>query len=126
MFNLNAKFDADSLLYSVMPNAVATEYTWLTQWCLPPPLTSTVKASLFMHEHSSLLSLAARLYGCHTNCSFYINNSWTFSGQTSCAYRMNCFKVEIIQKGEQNSTIKKHCATINKQTNSNNKRNKNF
>ena len=31
----------------------------LTQWCLPPPLTSTVKVSLFTHAHSSPLSLAA-------------------------------------------------------------------
>ena len=32
----------------------------LTQWCLPPSLTSTGKSSLFMHVHSSPLSLAAR------------------------------------------------------------------
>ena len=35
-----------------------------TQWHLPPPLTSTVKSSLFTHAHSSPLSLAARLHGC--------------------------------------------------------------
>ena len=53
MFNLNAKFDADSLLYSVMPNAVATEYTWLTQWCLPPhwPVQGSRHCS---HLHISL------------------------------------------------------------------------
>ena len=60
----------------------------LAQWHLPlsptqpPPLTSTVKLSLFTHEHSSPLSLAARLHRCCTNCSRYINNGWTFSGQT--------------------------------------------
>ena len=31
----------------------------LTQWCLLPPLTSTVKSLLFMHVHSSPHSLAA-------------------------------------------------------------------
>ena len=54
----------------------------LTQWRLPPPLTSTVKSSLFMDVHSSPLSLAARLHWCHTNYSCYVNNGWTFSGQT--------------------------------------------
>ena len=50
----------------------------LTQQHLPPPVTSTVKLSLFMHMHSSPVSLAARLPGCCANCSRYINNSWTF------------------------------------------------
>ena len=54
----------------------------LTQWHLPPPLTSTVKLSLFAHVHSSPLSLAARLHRCGTNHACYINNDWTFSGQT--------------------------------------------
>ena len=54
-----------------------------TQWCLPPPLTSTVKSSLFTHAHSSSLSLAARLHQCYTHHFYYINNGWTFSGQTS-------------------------------------------
>ena len=53
-----------------------------TQWHLLPPLTSTVKSSLFTHEHSSPLSLTARLYQCCTNHSCYINNGWTFSRQT--------------------------------------------
>ena len=34
---------------------------------------------LFMHGHSSPLSLAARLHQCCTNHSHYINNGWTFS-----------------------------------------------
>ena len=37
----------------------------LTQRCLLPLLTSTVKSSLFTHVHSSPCSLAARLQGCH-------------------------------------------------------------
>ena len=38
------------------------------------------------HSHmqtTSPLSLAARLHRCHANHSHYINNGWTFSGQTS-------------------------------------------
>ena len=46
------------------------------------PLTSTVKSSFFTHAHPSTLSLAATLPRCHTNHSCYINNGWTFSGQT--------------------------------------------
>ena len=49
----------------------------LTQWHLLPPLTSTVKSSLFTHVHSSSLSLAARLHGCHADHSHYINSGWT-------------------------------------------------
>ena len=51
----------------------------LTQRLLLPPLTSTVKLSLFTHAHPSLLSLAARLQWCIANHSCYINNGWTFS-----------------------------------------------
>ena len=54
----------------------------MMKWHLPPPLTSTVKLSLFTHAHSSSLSLAARLHRCHANCSHYINNGWTFPRQT--------------------------------------------
>ena len=42
-----------------------------------------VQLSLFTHVHSSPLSLAARLHICHTNHFHYIDNGWTFSGQTS-------------------------------------------
>ena len=62
---LNAKFDADSLLYS--PSHFECEghtVHMLTQRCLPPPLTSTVKSSLFTHAHSSPFPLAARLHQC--------------------------------------------------------------
>ena len=59
----------------------------LTQWCLLPPLTSTMKSSLlFTHAHSSPLSLAARLHWCCTNLSCYVNNGWTFSGYTLYFY----------------------------------------
>ena len=55
----------------------------LTQRCLLPLLTSTVKSSLFMHVHYSPLSLAARLYLCGTNHSCYIKNGWSFSRRAS-------------------------------------------
>ena len=38
-----------------------------TQWGLLPPLTSSVKSSLFVHAHSSPLSLASRLHQCPAN-----------------------------------------------------------
>ena len=85
MFKLNAKSDADSLLYS-FSHFECNSHTvhMLIQQCLLPPLTSsTVKSSLFTHACSSPLSLAARLHQCHTNRSHYINSGWTFSGQTS-------------------------------------------
>ena len=61
-FKPNTNFDADSLLYS-LSHFEGDTYTRhvLSQWCPPPPLTSTVKSSLFTHVHSSPLSLAAGL-----------------------------------------------------------------
>ena len=79
MFKLNTKFDAYSLLY-LLSHSECDGHTahMLTQQHLLPPLTSTVKSSLFTHVHSSPLSLAAGLHRCHANCSCYINNSWMF------------------------------------------------
>ena len=59
MFRLNAKFDADSLVYS-LSHLECDSHTahMLTQ-------TSTVKTSLFMLSHSSPVSLAGRLHQCH-------------------------------------------------------------
>ena len=83
MVKLNAKSDADSLLH------LLCHFEWdghtvhmLTQQYLPPPLTSAVKSSLFTHAHFRPLSLAASLHPCCANCSHYINNGWTLSGQT--------------------------------------------
>ena len=60
MLELNAKFDAD-LLFSSLSHFECDSHTvhMLTHWHLLPPLTSTVKSSLFIHAHSSPLSLAA-------------------------------------------------------------------
>ena len=65
MFKLNATFEADSLLYS-LSHFECDGHTihMLTQWHLPPPLTSTVKSLLFTHAYSSPLSLGARLHRC--------------------------------------------------------------
>ena len=83
MFKLNAKFDAESLFYLVILNVTATQDTCSLDGRLLPPLISMVKSSLFTHVHSIPLSLAARLHQCRANRSRYINNGWTFSGQTS-------------------------------------------
>ena len=61
MVKLSAKFDADILLY------LLSHFEWdshtvhiHTQWYLLPPLTSTVKSSLFTYVHLSPLTLAAK------------------------------------------------------------------
>ena len=81
VFKFKTKLDVDSLLY-LFSYFECNSHTihMCTQQHLPPPLTSRVKSSLFMHAHSSPFSLAAMLYQCHTNHSHYINNGWTFSG----------------------------------------------
>ena len=81
MFKPKAKFDADS--FALLSHFECDSHTvlMLTQWCVPPPLTSTVKPSLFTHAYSSSLFLAARLHQYRTSCSHYISNGWTFSGQ---------------------------------------------
>ena len=84
MFKLNAKFDADSLLYSFRHSECDGHTVhMLTQQRPQPPLTSTVRLSLFMHVHPSPLSLAGRLHPYHANHSCFINNDWTFSGEIS-------------------------------------------
>ena len=56
MFKLNAKFDVDSLLYLVILNTTDMQYTCSLN-SATPPMTSTVKSSLFTHAHSTPLSL---------------------------------------------------------------------
>ena len=85
MFKLNAKSDADLLLYA-LSHFECNSHTvhMLTQWRLPPPLTSTVKSSLSIQA----CAFQSTPLGCQftlmlpANCSCYINNGWTFSGQT--------------------------------------------
>ena len=87
IFKLNAKFDADSLLYS-LSHFECDGHTghMLTQWHLPHPLPSTVKLSLFTHVRSSPHFLAASLHLCCVNRFCYINNGWTFPGQISYSF----------------------------------------
>ena len=82
MLKLNAKSNTNLLLYSLSYfECDGHTVHMLTQWCLLPPPTSTVKL-LFTHVHSSPLSLAARSCKCCSNCSHCINNGQTFSRQT--------------------------------------------
>ena len=83
MFKLNAKFDADLLLYS-LSHFECDGYTvhMLIQWCLPPPLTSTVTSSLFTHAHSSPLSLAARYINVVQTVLILLTVAGFFSEQT--------------------------------------------
>ena len=118
MFKHNAKFDADSLLY-LLSHFECDGHTvpMFTQWRLLPPLTSTMKSSLFTQAHSGPRSVAARLHQCCANCSCYINNGWTFSGQTSYAYtekvssKFLLWKFESIQKIENNNLRYTHTCT---------------
>ena len=57
MLKLHTKLNADLLLY-LLSHFECDGHTvhTLTQWHLPPPLTSTVKSSLFTQAHSSPLS----------------------------------------------------------------------
>ena len=61
IFKLNAKSDADLLLYLHFECDSHTVHM-LTQGGLLPPLTNTVKSSLFIHACSNPLSLAATLH----------------------------------------------------------------
>ena len=79
IFELNVRFDADLLLYSLSHfECHSCTVYMLPQRHLLPPLTSTVKSSLFTHAHSSPLSWAAKLHQCCANHSHYINNGCTF------------------------------------------------
>ena len=95
MFKLNAKFDADSLLY-LLSHFECDGHTvhTLTQRHLLPPLSSTMKLLFFTHVHSSPFLVAARLHWCHANC-YYINNGLTFSRQTLCVCVCVCIHICI-------------------------------
>ena len=61
VFKLNAKFDADLLLY-LLSHFECHGHTvhMLTQWCLPPPLTSAIKSSVIVHT----CAFQSTLLGC--------------------------------------------------------------
>ena len=56
MFKLTTKSEADSFFYSLSHFECDGHTVHMLTQCLPPPLTSTVRLSLFMHVHSSPLS----------------------------------------------------------------------
>ena len=106
MFKLNTKFDADFLFYTF----AHFEYHghtvhMLTQQSLLPVLTSTVKLSLFMHEPSSPLSLAARLHQCCTNRSCYINNGWTDLYTYIYIQQIKSAKIKDLKNNSHSSTL---------------------
>ena len=98
MFKLNAKFDADSLLY-LLSYFECNSHTvhmlthqcphWLVQW-----------SCHCSHAHSSPLSLTARWHRCCANSSHDIKNGWTFSWKTSSymALSMESNTQQIIKK----------------------------
>ena len=97
MFRLNARFDADLLLYSFSHfERHGHTVRRLTQQHLAPPLAIPVNLSLFTHP--SPLSLASKLHQCCANNSHYINNGWTFSGHSSCVHVCVCVCTVIPQK----------------------------
>ena len=89
MFKRHTEFDADLVLY-LLSHFECDGHTVhvLTQWPLPSPLTSTVKSSLFTPVHSSPLSLAARLHGCHTYHSHDMTMAGLFLGRP-CLQSLN-------------------------------------
>ena len=102
MFKVNTKSDTDSLLY-LLSHFECNSHTvhMLTQGLVLPPLTSTVKSSVFTHVHSRPLSLAARLHWCGANHSCYINSGWSFSGQTLYVWTVFGFRDLYLSKHRQ-------------------------
>ena len=89
MFKLNTKFDAGPLLYSLVLNVMATQYTCslsgiyhphcLVQW-------SRQCSRMRIPVHSPWLPGYIDV----TNHSHHVNNGWTFSGQTSYLVYILC------------------------------------
>ena len=113
MIKLNEKFHEDSLLYPLSHFGCEGRHA-VHMLIQLPPLTSTVKSSLFTPVLSSPLSLAAWLHQCHTNCFHYINNGWTFSRQTlytmfwSWADHSDLLLVGVRRVGLYNPTLIRH------------------
>ena len=76
---------------SVILNVVATQYTCSENGAYHPQWLVRWHCHWFMHVHSSLLFLVARLHQCCANCSHYINNGSAFSRPTSCVWTANHF-----------------------------------
>ena len=95
LFKLNAKLDVDPSLYS-LSHFECDGHTVhvLTQWCLPPPLTSTGQSSLFT-VHIPVRSPWLPGYTEVTWTPCYMNTGWTFSGQTSYTLKSTEMQGEV-------------------------------
>ena len=95
MFKLNAKSDADLLLYSLSHfECNGCTAHMLTQRCLSPPLSSTVKSSLShtcIQVHSPWLPNYSNVVE-----TILVNNGWAFSRQASYIYLFYCLKTPLI------------------------------
>ena len=91
MSKLDAKSDADLLLYS-RSHFECNGHTGhtLTQGLLPPPLTNKYSEVVIVHTCAS----QSTLLGCQVTSmshkhSHYIHNGWTFSEETLCVIYVN-------------------------------------
>ena len=91
MFELYTKSDTDLLLYW-LSHFECNSHTvhMLTQPCLPPPLTATMK-SLFTHAHSSLRPLPSKLHWCCTSHSHYVTMAGLFPDRLHHIIDLHCF-----------------------------------
>ena len=93
-FKLNTKLDGDLLLYS-LSHFECEGHTGhvLTQQCLLPPLTSTVKSSL-MHVRSGPIFLATSLRRYHANCSHMLTVAGLFPDRPCvCVCTYTCVSI---------------------------------
>ena len=99
-FKFNIKFDADSLLYSL------NHFEWASinahSTASTAPQIRTVKSSLFMHAHSSLLSLATRLCQCCTTIFFILTMAGLFTDRPC---------IQGVERDE-NGELRLHCMNI--------------
>ena len=98
MFKLNTKSDADSLLYSLWHfECNGHTVQMLTPQSLLPPLTGTVKLSLFTHEYSSPLSLAAKFIDAGQTILVILTIAGLFPGSHICLMISYCsFQIGIV------------------------------
>ena len=94
--SLMQTLDADSLFY-LLSHFECEDHTahMLTQWCLLPPVTSTVKSSSFMHTHSSPLSLVARLINVAQTILVTLIMTGNFPDRPQCSYTDHSWKKVI-------------------------------
>ena len=115
MFKLNTKFDTDSLLY-LLHHFECDSHTvhMLPQQRLPPPLSSTVKSSLFTHACSSPLFLAARLHQVTQTFLVILTMAGLFLDKPQ--YKLFClFPPLALQKNKASNSIRTCVSFIHRQ-----------